>query len=92
MVRGIGAANAQIAKFTISDAAVSSGSSPSAATLTAETQSSVTFTGVDNYIDTKVALTTVPTANQALIVALKFQTTGWTASTVTTWQTWILWE
>lgn len=92
MVRGIGAANTQVAKFTVSDGSCGSGSSPSAVSLTAESQSTATFTGVDNYIDTKVTLTTSPSANDDLIVALKFQTSGWTASTVTTWLIWVLWE
>lgn len=91
MVRGIGA-GANTAKFTVSDGSCGSGTSPSGLTLTAETQSSVTFTSADQYIDTKVTLTTSPTANQTLVVAITFNNTGWTVSVVSTWLVWVLWE
>jgi hypothetical protein len=92
MIRGMGAVSTQVAKFQVSDNSCGTGVSPSGLTLTAEAASSVTFASVDQYIDTKVTLTTVPNPNDDLVVALKFQTTGWTASTVTTWQVWALWE
>jgi hypothetical protein len=92
MVRALANATSGVVKFTVSDGAVSGGSSPSAATLTSETQSSVTWTAVDVYMDTKVTLTTAPTANQSLIVALKFQTSGWTLAVALTCLVWVLWE
>lgn len=91
MMRAIGA-GANTAKLTVSDNACGSGTSPSGLTLSAEAQSSITFTSADQYLDTKVTLTTSPSANQSLVVAVKFQTTGWTVSVVTTWLFWILWE
>jgi hypothetical protein len=92
MVRGMGGASSQVAKFQVSDASCGSGVSPSALTLTSETASSVTMTSVDQYNDTKVSLSTSPAGNDDLVVALKFQTSGWTVATVTTWQVWALWE
>ncbi len=92
MVRGLASATTGNAKFTVSDGAVSNGSSPSAVSLTSETQSSVTWTAVDIYMDTKVTLTTAPTANQALVVALTFNHTSWTLAAASVWQVWVLWE
>src|ERR1700722_11367531 len=70
MVRGMGAVSTQVAKFQVSDASCGTGASPSALTLTAETASSVTFASVDQYIDTKVTLTSAPNPNDDLVVAL----------------------
>lgn len=92
MVRGMGGASSQVAKFQVSDAACGNGVSPSGLTLTSETASSVTMTSIDQYIDTKVSLSTTPSANDDLVIALTFQTTGWTVATGTTWQVWALWE
>lgn len=92
MMRGLANATSGVAKFTVKDGAVSGGSSPSAVTLTSETQSSVTWTAVDIYMDTKVTLTTSPTANQELVVAITFNTASWTLAQVSTWLVWLLWE
>lgn len=91
MLRGIGAGSGT-AKITVSDNACGTGTSPSGLTLSAETQSSITFTSADQYLDTKVSLTTSPSANQTLVVALTFNHTSWTVAAVTTWLVWILWE
>lgn len=92
MMREIGAGSGTC-KITVSDAAVSSGSSPSAATLAAETQSVISPISGDQYLDTKVTLTTSPAANQGLVVAVKFQGSVTTyPAFVTTWLFWVLWE
>jgi hypothetical protein len=82
------------AKVTVKDGRCPAGSSPSAATLTSETQVTVTWAAGNNdqYLETKVALTTVPQANDLLVVALTFNTTGWTLAAVSTWVASIIWE
>ncbi len=87
-------ATSGVAKFTISDGHCAAGSSPSAATLTAETQSSVTWASgnADKYMETKVALTTSPSGNDQLIVAIKFQTSSWTLAVVSTHIVSVIWE
>jgi hypothetical protein len=37
-------------------------------------------------------LTTVPQANDMIVVALTFNTTGWTLAQVSTWIPTIIWE
>lgn len=91
MMRAIGA-GANTAKVTVSDNSCGSGASPSGLTLNAETQSSISFSSADQYIDTKVALTTSPSANDSLVVAVTFNHTSWSVTVVTTWLFWVLWE
>ena len=69
-------------------------SSPSAATMNAETQQSYTWVSgnADKYIETKQALTSSPAGNDTLVMALTFNHTGWTlAANLTTLAT-IIWE
>lgn len=82
------------AKFTVSDATVAAGASPSAATLTAETQSTVTWGAgdADKYKETKVPLTATPAGNDTLVVALTFNHTGFTLAAVSTHIVDIIWE
>jgi hypothetical protein len=91
MIRGIGAGSGN-AKITVSDGAAGSGTSPSGLTLSAESQTTMAFASVDQYLDAKVTLTTSPTANQTLVVAVKFQTASWTVTVVSTYMFWVLWE
>lgn len=73
--------NSNAAKFTVSDGLCAAGSSPSAASLTSESQSTVTWSSgdADKYKETKVTLTGAsPAGNEMLVVAIKFQTSGWT--------------
>ncbi len=79
-------------KYTISDKNVAAGSSPSAATLTAETQSSFTFTTVDIYNEVKTTLTSSPSGNDMLVVAVKYQTSGYTLAQVLTSIFTLIWE
>jgi hypothetical protein len=81
-----------VAKVTVKDGRCPAASSPSAATLTSETQASLTWTAVDVYVEAKVTLTTVPQANDMIVVALTFNTTGWTLAQVSTWIPTIIWE
>lgn len=88
------------AKLTVSDGAATpatspaSSGNPSAATLTAETQTTITWTTSENdrYKEAKVTLTTSPAANDMLVVAVKFQTTGWTLAQVATFLFSLIWE
>jgi hypothetical protein len=78
-------ASSGVVKYTISDADVANGASPSAATLTGETQTSITWAAVDQYVVTKTPLThSTPAANDVSIVAIKFQTSGWTLAQIMT--------
>ncbi|HJT77679.1 MAG TPA: hypothetical protein VJ739_10805 [Gemmataceae bacterium] len=82
------------AKLTVSDANVAAGSSPSAASLTAETQTTITWSSgdADKYKEAKVALTASPAGNDMLVVAVKFQTSGWTLAVVGTFLFSLIWE
>lgn len=82
------------AKLTVKDGRCPAGSSPSAASLTSETQTSVTWStgNNDQYLETKVTLTVVPQANDMIVVGLTFQTSGWTLSQVSTWIASVIWE
>lgn len=81
-------------KFTVKDGRCPAASSPSAATLTSETQSSVTWTAADVYVETKVSLTGVSSlaGNDVIVVALTFNTTGTTLAAVSTHLVSIIWE
>lgn len=81
-----------IAKYTVSDAVISSGSSPSAATLVAENQQTVTWTQADVYNLSLSPLSSGMVANGVLVVALKFQTSGWTLAQVSTWIPSLIWS
>ena len=93
-LRLLGMANATsgVAKITISDAVVAAGSSPSAASLTAETQVSLTWTAADVYVESKTALTPTAVGNSVLVVALVFNHTSWTLAQISTWVVSLIWE
>lgn len=82
------------AKVTVSDKNVAAGASPSAATLTAEAQQTITWVAGSNdkYQEVKLILTPAPAANDVLVVAVVFNTTGWTLAQVSTWQFSLIWE
>ena len=94
-LRALALANAStgVAKFTVNDGvtAVSSGGI-GATSLTAETQSSVTWTtsvgsNPDAIIETNVVLASSPTSNGILTVRLDFNSTGaWTLAQQSVWQ------
>jgi hypothetical protein len=69
------------AKYTISDADVAAGSSLSSASLSAETQSSLSITTTGAYLVTATPLTATPSANDVLVSAVTFNTSGWTLAT-----------
>ncbi len=85
------------AKVLVSDATVAAGASPSAASLTNEnsnTPYTITWAagGADKYNESKNALSASPAANDMLVVALTFKTSGWTLAVVGTFIVTILWE
>ena len=87
-------ATSGVAKWTVSDINVAASASPSAATMNGETQQTYTWVSgnADKYIETKQALTSAPSGNDMLVVAITFNHTGWTlAQTLTTVAT-IIWE
>jgi len=87
-------ATSGVAKVTVKDGRCPAGSSPSAASLTSETQTSITWGAGNNdeYMEAKVTLTTSPSGNDILVVALTFNTSGWTLAVVSTWLASIIWE
>lgn len=81
-----------IVKYTVQDANVASGSSPSAATLNSETQTSITWSAADVYVVTKTALTETPTADSNSVIAVTFDASGWTLAQPVTCRWVELWE
>lgn len=85
-------ATSGVVKYTVSDANVASGSSPSTASLTAETQTSITWSAADVYVRTATPLTSTPTANGMSVVAVTFNTSGWTLAQILSckfYETWL---
>lgn len=88
------------AKLTVSDgiavpaSSPSSSGNPSAITLTAASQTTVTWSTSENdrYKEAKVTLSASPSGSEVLVVAIKFETTGWTLAAVSTWIPMVLWE
>jgi hypothetical protein len=82
------------AKMTVSDGAATptSNANPSGITLTSETQTTFTWTVADVYLEQKVTLSAAPVANDVLVVAVKFQTTGWTLAAKAAFIFTALWE
>jgi hypothetical protein len=82
------------AKVTVNDAVVAAGSSPSAASLTAETQATLSWSSgdADKYKEAKVTLTPSMVANSVLVAALTFNTSGWTLAQNSGWYALLIWE
>lgn len=87
------------AKLTVKDGIATPASSPtssgnpSAATLTSETQTTVTWAASENdrYKLADVTLTATPAGGDQLVVAVTFQTSGWTLAAISTWMLSIVW-
>jgi hypothetical protein len=95
-LRLLGLANASSgnAKVTVKDVNVAAAASHSAASVTSETQATVTWGAgdADKYKETKITLTASPSGNDMLVVGLTFNTSGWTLAAVSTWIATIIWE
>lgn len=93
-------ATSGVAKLTVSDgvatpaASPAASGNPSAATLTGETQTTITWAASENdrYKEAKVTLTAAPSGNDQLVVAITFNTTGWTLAQVGTFMFSVIWE
>jgi|SRR6185437_9478191 len=87
-------ATSGVAKVTVKDANVAAAASPSAATLTSETQASLTWAAgdADKYKEAKITLTSTPAGNDMLVIALTFNTASWTLAQISTWIPTIIWE
>jgi hypothetical protein len=96
LLRALANATTGVAKVTPQLAKVAGGASPSAATLVAEAQQTVTWTAVDVYVDTKVTLTNTTIAtgdeNKALVADIVFNSASWTLAQVSTWFISLIWE
>jgi hypothetical protein len=76
------AAGSGTAKYTISDADVAAGSDPSAASLSAETQTSLAITVTGGYALTATPLTETPVADHVSVIAVTFNHTSWTLAQI----------
>jgi hypothetical protein len=94
LMRALANASTGAAKVTVQDGVAANGVSPSAVSLTSETQATVTWGASDNdkYKDTKVTLSATPAGNDELLVALTFNATGWTLAAMSTWRFYVIWE
>lgn len=89
-----------VAKVTVSDGMATPSSSPSssgnpgAVSLTSETQTTITWTTSENdrYKMATVTLSATPSGSDVLVVAITFNTTGWTLAQISTWIFSIFWE
>lgn len=77
-------------KYTVQDINVAA--DPSSAALNSETQSSATISAADTYTEVKTPLTSIPSGNDMLVVAVTFDATGWTLAQVLTCIFTIIWE
>jgi hypothetical protein len=74
-----------VGKYTVSDGMVSmSGGDPSSVTLTADSQSTMTFATADTFGEATTTLSGTPAADDESVVAIKFQTSGWTETATST--------
>ena len=81
-------------KWTVKDGRCPAGSDPSAATLTSETQSSVTWATAGIYVETKVTLTGLSSlaAGDMVVLAITFQTSGTTLAAESVHIVALIWE
>lgn len=80
------------AKLTVSGGETAVGSNIGAATLTAETQISQTWSSADIIVENKITLTDTPTASNIYTIKAVFNTTSWTLAAPSTWQFSLVWE
>jgi hypothetical protein len=88
------------AKLTVSDGAASpaaspgAGGNPSGITLTAESQTTITWAAAedDRYKEAKVVLSTMPSGGDVLVVAVVFNNSGWTVSGTNLFVFTVIWE
>jgi hypothetical protein len=94
LIRCLANASTGTVKITPADGTCGSGSSPSAVSLTTDAQASLTWGAgdADKYKDAKIALSSVPSPNDSLVVQLAFNNTGWTLAVILTLRVWVLWE
>lgn len=87
-------ATSGVANFQVKDGTCPAGTSPSGVTMTSEAGSSITWAAGDNdkYKEVKVTLTAAPAANDMLVIAITFQTSGWTLAQQACFIPTIIWE
>ncbi len=85
-------ASSGVVKYTVQDADVGTSTAPSAATLTSETQTSITWAAADKYVITKTALTSTPVADDVSVIAVTFNHTSWTLAQILSCRWEELWE
>lgn len=93
LLRGLANASTGNAKVNPKWASVAGGESPSAATLNAEGVSTITWSAVDVYVDTKITLDAdTLVGGEVVVMDLTFETASWTLAQVSTWQPFLIWE
>jgi hypothetical protein len=85
-------ATSGVVKYTVKDGVVSPGSNPGAATLTTETQQSITWTAADVLVENKLILTAAPSAGQLIPTLITFNATGWTLAAILSGIHMLVWE
>lgn len=77
-------ATSGVVKYTVRDSvcAVNNTCSVGATVLTAETQTSITWSAADNYVETCTPLTNTPGVNGVSIGAITFNTSSWTLAQI----------
>lgn len=86
--------------LVVSDKNVAAGGDPATVTLNAETETTMTFSAADSYLESKTSLTTSPSGNDMLVVTIKFcqnsggscGTPGWAVTTSSVFIASIIWE
>ena len=89
-ISGTGSGNARVNPKW---ASVALSEDPSGTTMNAEGAQTITFVGVDDYLETKIDLDAdTLTASEIVVMELVFETASWTHAAISTWQASIIWE
>ena len=94
-LRCLGLANATsgVAKFTVKDGHTPAGSNIASASLSTETQTSITWSSADVLVETKITLSSTIAANDIFTVRVEYNSTGgWTLAAASVWQFSLVWE
>jgi hypothetical protein len=93
-LRSLLSANATsgVVKFTVKDGKTAPGANIGAATLTTETQQSITWTTADVEVENKLTLAAAPAAGDVITVVITYNTTGWTLAAILAALHMLVWE
>lgn len=81
------------ALFTVKDGHTAAGSNIAAASLSTETQTTITWSSADVIVETKITLSSTIAANDILTARIDFNSTGgWTLAAASVYQFSLVWE